>query len=581
MVISGSEYQSTAAHQGAPTKTATHSSDEWSESVWTWLSRHNHEDAVAPCLAAEVVDMDEVTPKNRSASYYRLGRVPCMHVAIVGVLVGLIRYEKRDVYYVDDGTAVVECAHRHDGAGYDLKLPPALAREGDWVQVKGKVVKLRFGRGLSNVFITRCRSEADVLSHRRLVKALYEDRYESDDPFEIPRPIMAPTSIKPVQAAEDTVEDPQGPQPSHSAERHQPLPDPGPSFILPRTPSKNRSRFVPPSPALSEASAYTASAAGSPTKTPRSRSSPHKLRHPTRIRRQDTSTTLFRTYMMHYIAHGPSRPTSLDDSDNEYGFDEIIKTPTKRRPLTDLTPRPNKRLHSYPSPSRTPRASANPLSLPQPKEPASTECGFTMSHLRRVPELALLANKLHRQRIEEHASQSRSHSEPPRVKIKRLFTHSLIDLHKRGSIVIMGKDGIICPMPERGRGWDLEDSRLWKAGSAGSQTQGGDVSRASTRSGRSRTQEPDPDELSDPEDGEEAYVPCTARLLAIPVLSVIRSLVKTRARRGPTTARVRESLQNRDERWAYIGDLQVDEALQLLQSEGMVRKDASGTWAVL
>lgn len=38
---------------------------EWSERIWSWLSRPNHDDAVAPCLAAEVVDLDEVIPKNK------------------------------------------------------------------------------------------------------------------------------------------------------------------------------------------------------------------------------------------------------------------------------------------------------------------------------------------------------------------------------------------------------------------------------------------------------------------------------------------------------------------------------------
>lgn len=286
---------------------------------------------------------------------------------------------------------------------------------------------------------------------------------------------------------------------------------------------------------------------------------------------------------MHYITHGPSHPALEDDSDSEFGLDsEIIRTPTKRRPLTDLTPRPNKRLHRSPSPI-TPRAAARPPSTPLAKEPETSQKGFTMSHLRRVPELALLANKLHRHLLEERASQSRRHTEPAKVKIKRLFMQLLQELLKRGSIVDSGTEGSAYPLPERGRGWDLDDSRLWKAGSSSSQTQGGgDLSRASMRSGRSRTQQPDLDELSDPDDGEEAFVPCNARLLATPVFAILRRLASTKARvrRGPTTARITESLKNSDERWAYIGELQVEEALQLLQAEWRVRKDTGGTWGI-
>ncbi|KZV64065.1 hypothetical protein PENSPDRAFT_656816 [Peniophora sp. CONT] len=573
----GPKTQSPAKPQIIHVKPIPSLSVEWSERIWNWLSRPNHADAVAPCLAAEVIDMDEVIPKNKSATYYRLGRVPCMHASLVGILVGLIIYEKRIIYYVDDGTAVVECAVRYEGDSRDpYALPTPAATEGDHVRVKGKVVSLRDGKGLTNAVIERCRSEADVLQHRRLVKGLYRQRYEDSTPFQIPNPIPMPAPTVPAQKAED-------PQEAHQQPSYRPVapqqPQPGPSTIFPRTPSKNRTRAFPVSPALSEISAYTASAAGSPTKTPRTASS-HQLRHPTRIRRQDTTTALFRTYLMHYITHGPSRSASQEESDDEFGFEEIIKTPTKRRPLTDLTPRPNKRLHL--TPPSTPRASALPSSTSMLKEPETTECGVTMSHLRRVPELALLASKLHRHLSEEHASQSRHHTEPAKVKIKRLFTKTLIDLHKRGSIIIMGSEGPVHPLPERGRGWDREDSRLWKASSGSGQTQGGDVSRASTR----RTQEPDLDDLSDAEDGEEAYVACNARLLAAPVLSVLKSLTAkgsrtAHSRRGPTTARITEALKRRDDRWTFMGDLQVEEALQLLQSERRARKDASGTWTVL
>ena len=108
----------------------------------------------------------------------------------------------------------------------------------------------------------------DILRHRQLVKESYKDRYESDKPFKIPKYITAPVVTTVKRTAEATTDT--------SARQPTPLPIPPQhetmaSAIFPRTPSKNRTIFQPASPALSEASAYTASAAGTPTKTPRSR----------------------------------------------------------------------------------------------------------------------------------------------------------------------------------------------------------------------------------------------------------------------------------------------------------------------
>ena len=113
--------ESPSKSQQAPIHAARIPEMEWSESVWSWLSRPNHEDAVASCLAAEVLGMDEVHPKNKctqrycshihvktyttalAATYYRLGRVPCMHVRLVGTLVGIMRYEKKPTHSFSPG----------------------------------------------------------------------------------------------------------------------------------------------------------------------------------------------------------------------------------------------------------------------------------------------------------------------------------------------------------------------------------------------------------------------------------------------------------------------------------------------
>ena len=45
--------------------------------------------------------------------YFWLGRIPCRTVRLVGLLVGVAVWEKRTVYTIDDGTAVLDCALAH------------------------------------------------------------------------------------------------------------------------------------------------------------------------------------------------------------------------------------------------------------------------------------------------------------------------------------------------------------------------------------------------------------------------------------------------------------------------------------
>ena len=106
----------------------------------------------------------------------------------------------------------------------------------------------------------------DVLRHRRFVKELYQERYERRDPFEVPRlaPILTP--VDSVQERPPMVSQHLSPTHSNPSLARSTAPV---VTSLPHTPVKSCSRAQPASPALSEASAYTASAVGSPTKTPR------------------------------------------------------------------------------------------------------------------------------------------------------------------------------------------------------------------------------------------------------------------------------------------------------------------------
>ena len=57
--------------------------------------------------------------------YFWLGRIPCRTVRIVGLVVGVQVWEKRTVYTLDDGTAVVDCALAHAQA---RPQPPSPAK---------------------------------------------------------------------------------------------------------------------------------------------------------------------------------------------------------------------------------------------------------------------------------------------------------------------------------------------------------------------------------------------------------------------------------------------------------------------
>lgn len=47
----------------------------------------------------------------------------------------------------------MECIVRYEGGGTDLDLPAPIAKEGDHLQVTGKVISQREGKGLNNAVI--------------------------------------------------------------------------------------------------------------------------------------------------------------------------------------------------------------------------------------------------------------------------------------------------------------------------------------------------------------------------------------------------------------------------------------------
>lgn len=237
------------------------------------------------------------------------------------------------------------------------------------------------------------------------------------------------------------------------------------------------------------------------------------------------------------------------------------------------------------------------------KTDPSETLGFTLSYLRRVPELALLAQRVVRAAAKQRAqsqpkseSSVRMSSEPESRKVKRLFQFAIRQLFKEGAIVLW--EG---PVRPASAAISLDTLALWKV-----------KSDQDTKSMSIRQEFDDEDpELSDPEDDEESYLPLRPESLLPIIENTIRTLVarakaqarmaiaqiqrssaeRTRALHqrlslqaegpapppGPTLAEILEWLR-KDERWARISECAVKEALEFGKRKGSVWCVGDGRW---
>lgn len=264
--------------------------------------------------------------------------------------------------------------------------------------------------------------------------------------------------------------------------------------------------------------------------------------------------------------------------------------------------------------------------------------GFTLSHLRRVPELALLAARVvraearKREKTDREKERGSAHSrvpstssgavaDPPRKKIKRLFSWAVVKLYEEGSIVLW--DGEVQPLPvppppdlegeRNGNGlWKGDDTRstvgdpsvscsrsyasstlanlststsasvLYASSASASLYSHYHPPRRSTKRGQAHEgregdvdADADPGYVSDPGVDEEAYVPLTPQLLAGYVREAMSALRTGRGRGGagvgrkgtePTPEDVLAYLRRTDGRWARVGVWAVEEALAVLKT---------------
>ncbi|KAJ8455490.1 hypothetical protein ONZ51_g12437 [Trametes cubensis] len=554
--------------------------------------------AVAPCFVRDVFEMRESGYKDME--FFWLGRIPCRTVHLVGLVVGVAVWDKRTIYTVDDGTGVVDCAYTHARAALPSPMKPKakeshaskdkprgnkpsfadylpssragpstsataskravtepppppkpVARVGQSVHVVGRVVSRHDTRLLVVDEISRCTSFNDEPSHRLKVSELHRTRYH---PVEKLPPFIPP------------------PLPSvNYATQFYPPSQPG-------TPTKGHRTQVPGTPASvhSIASTTTSPSTAASASSPASNAgdvpqSPVRLRHPARLHTRDLTVHTLRIYIKHYMDNAPppsrhprrssnSRSTSPSPTPraSQARRQDVhdTRTPTISRigrnaARSEETPRPTKvRLPGGTSSSHAVPASDtededDDAQLPEDDDQVY---GYTLSHLRRVPELALLAKRIvkadaHRRDKEERkkakakakakaeaegsqakgktkSSSSQSTSMDPKALAagtKRLFRQAIRTLFQDGSIVLW--DGPVRPLPT-----PMLDplvpssfsSALWKANTSVSSSmststsQSQSQSQSQSKSSRSFPSYEDWDEdapLSDPEPNEEAYIP--------------------------------------------------------------------------
>lgn len=224
--------------------------------------------------------------------------------------------------------------------------------------------------------------------------------------------------------------------------------------------------------------------------------------------------------------------------------------------------------------------------------------GFTLSYLRRVPDLADMAKRVvkavakrrlreERQKAKETTASSTTQSTrhkptassskaeatdklAPRV--KRLFQSTIVQLLQEGSIVLWDAPVRPCQQAPKQYG-----GRLWKANVTSTSA---DSTVFSTVSGVSVSHggvDEDNLELSDPESNEEAYIPLSPQFLAGVVETAIGKLTsvspgggkdRRSGRYGATTKEGILAYLKKDDRWRYLSEWNVGEALEVLKAEG-------------
>lgn len=299
----------------------------------------------------------------------------------------------------------------------------------------------------------------------------------------------------------------------------------------------------------------------------------------------------------------------MDCADDVHPVAPEPSTPTKSSrnalPPGDETPRPH---------DHTPRRIV-PLDFTRAPGPTTDDAmrGFTLSYLRRVPELALMAKRVVKAEAKRRARAAHKKakeakeggtSKKPAVvttamvndqqklhpRMKRLFGWAILQLVKEGDIISW--EGRVRPcLPRSGAHADPDTSALWKMNSSNS-TAGGNSTVFSSAS--ISEDDEDEGELTDPESGEEAFVSLTPAFLAAKVEDAIATLISRSTARaqastapnrprirapaaGPTVHEILSFLKN-DDMWRNLSEFTVNEALTFLKNEGRAWTVGGNRW---
>ena len=215
--------------------------------------------------------------------------------------------------------------------------------------------------------------------------------------------------------------------------------------------------------------------------------------------------------------------------------------------------------------------------------------GFSLSYLRRVPELSLLASRVvqaeTRRRLREERkklkeagmlkskTQVSSALPPDKVgpRVKRLFQWAIVQLLKEGCIVLW--DG---PIRECSNASIADNSRLWNSTTKGTN---------STFGGPNTDNDDDEAYLSDPSLNEEAYISLTPDFLANYIEAAIKVLSDHQLKMGKpyagaTVQDILAFMRRDDDRWQHLGDWTVKDALDVLSKDGRVWRTGKDSWEV-
>ncbi|KAI6044015.1 hypothetical protein EDC04DRAFT_502528 [Pisolithus marmoratus] len=572
------------------------SSPPSAQDIWKWTFTR---DAIAPCFVRDVFSMKEAGVQD--ADFFWIGHTPCRFVNLVGMVVAVQIYEKRTIYTYD-GTGVIDCILRHPAPAKhtaeskDTNRPPSpkkpksstnwaaslepplpVTEVGYVVQVVGRVVRHYETRQIIADSIEPCASVLDEANHWLRVVDLHKSKYSLAVPFVIPsstelmRDNLEGQYTHGRSVLSSTVD--------HPTTSYTLAPREAPPQTRARVPPSD-SLFLPPPRAPSVASSTPSSPIkdASPAKV-LSSSSKIKLRHPSRLRSCDLTSNIFRLHLKHYMDNAIVNPAAADLS---YSQRKVQTKHSERRPMSQRTD-----------------------DLPELTH------GFTISHLRRVPELALLAARIVRAEARRRATTEQSTArrraktqpamsstgaassvgagnsikvptskrdasfhDPFRAKKKRLFEWALARLYEEGNIILW--DGPVYPLPSPvlQSGARAENSLWSEPTSSRSSSSATSIPLSSVSISRCRgTEEEDMNEyLSDPPPNEDAYVSLTPELLCTYVREAVAALKCGKARgrggddsgREPTPEEIAAYLRRTDARWARVGAWAVEEALETL-----------------